>query len=375
MAEPFKNLLNKKIIKAMSGHFHRQWPKFDAKGFVKSATSGIDMLELKERGDQITEAMVEYLPADFSKAGDIMLGSLGACLDKNNSTDSVDTSGISGWAIIPMTIYVGRCGHKHFDVSMNLFKEMTKRTTSEFGIREFLEKSPVKTLAVLKTWTRDENEHVRRLASEGSRPRLPWAQRLAKFIENPVPVIKLLERLKDDDEEYVRRSVANNLNDIAKDHPDVVAEIAERWLKGASEERNRLVRHACRTLIKNGHKKTLSALGYKPAKVKLVKIKLASDKVVFGDGLEFSLAFCSDLNREQPLVIDYIIHHQKANGTISPKVFKLKTTILAKGKKISITKRHAMKKITTRVYYPGLHRLEIVVNGASIGKKDFKLIK
>jgi len=375
MAEPFKNLLNKRTIKTMSGHFHRQWPGFDAKGFVKSASKGLDKLELKERGDQVTAAMVEYFPADFPKAGDIMLGSLGACLDKKNSTDSVNTSGISGWAIIPMTLYVGRCGYKHFDVSMNLFREMTKRTTSEFGIREFLQKSPGKTLAVLMTWAGDENQHVRRLASEGCRPRLPWAQRLAKYIDNPAPVIKLLERLKDDDEEYVRRSVANNLNDIAKDHPDVVAEIAGRWLKGASEERKRLVRHACRTLIKNGHKKTLSVLGYKAPKVKQVKIKLASNKVVFGDALEFSLSFSSDLNREQPFVIDYIIHHQKANGTISPKVFKLKTTTLAKGKDLSITKRHAIKKITTRVYYPGLHRLEIVINGVSIGKKDFKLIK
>ncbi len=374
MAEPFKNLLNKEIIEGMAEHFKRQWPRFDAKGFVTAATKDLDALELKARTERITDTMIEYLPADFEKAGEIILASLGHPLDDDISAGTVDAKGIAGWAITPLTHYVGLRGHDHFDLSMTLLKEMTKRASSEFGIRFFLLESPAKTLSVLKTWTTDNNPHVRRLVSEGIRPRLPWAMRLPIFIKDPLPVIDLLERLKDDDEEYVRRSVANNLNDIAKDHPDVVAEIAAQWIKGASEERKKLIRHACRTLIKNGHKKTLEVLGFKTPKIKQASIDILTPEVVFGDALQFTLSLCSDFNQDQALMIDYIIHHQKANGTTSPKVFKWRMTTLPANKMLSSTKKHAIKEITTRVYYPGVHTVEVMVNGVSVGAADFQLL-
>ena len=283
MTEPFKNLLNKDVIQDMATHFHKQWPKFDRKGFVSAATKNLNSLELKARTEQITETMVEYLPTDFKKASKIILTSLGSPSDDTISTDTKDATGITGWAVMSLTHYVGLHGHDHFDLSMTLFKEITKRMSSEFGIRFFILKFPKKTLSVLKTWTTDDNRHVRRLVSEGIRPRLPWAMSLPIFIKDPAPVIKLLERLKDDKEEYVRRSVANNLNDIAKDHPDLVAEIAARWIQGASQERKKLIRHACRTLIKSGHKKTLRVLGFKPPKIKPTSIDILTPKVVFGD--------------------------------------------------------------------------------------------
>lgn len=374
MAEPFKNLLNKKIIEAMAAHFLRQWPEFDCKGFVAMATKDLDALELKARTERISETMIEYLPADFEKAAKIMLASLGTPLAVDISAGTVDTKGIAGWAIMPMTHYVGLRGHEHFDLSMTLFKEMTKRASAEFGIRFFILASPGKTLNRLKTWTTDDNPHVRRLVSEGIRPRLPWAMRLPIFIKDPAPVIDLLERLKDDNEEYVRRSVANNLNDIAKDHPDMVAEIAAQWLQDASQERKRLIRHACRTLIKNGHKKTLSVLGFKPAKIKHASIDILTPTVVFGDALQFTFSLCSELDKDQAVIIDYIIHHQKANGKTSPKVFKWKTTRLTTNKSMTSTKKHAIKKITTREYYQGLHRVEVMVNGASVAAADFMLL-
>ncbi len=165
---------------------------------------------------------------------------------------------------MPMAHYVGLRGHDHFDLSMTLLKAFTKRFSSEFGIRFFLLDDPEQTLSVLKQWTKDEDKHVRRLVSEGSRPRLPWAMRLPLFIKDPAPVIVLLELLKDDNDEYVRRSVANNLNDIAKDHPSVVADIAGQWMQGADKQRQQLIRHACRTLIKQGNKKVLRVFGFKP---------------------------------------------------------------------------------------------------------------
>ncbi len=374
MAEPFKNLLSRDVIEGMANHFKAHSSNFDKKSFIADATQDLELLELKARTHRITDIMIKYFPIDFEEAGKIMMYSLGSPLGDNISSSVGDSKGITGWAITPLVHYVGLQGHEHFDLSMTLFKAMTKRASSEFGIRFFLLKHPEKTLAVLKNWALDSDQHVRRLVSEGSRPRLPWAMRLPMFIEDPTPVIELLEILKDDQSEYVRRSVANSLNDIAKDNPDIVSEIAERWMAKASNERVKLVRHACRTLIKNGHKKTLTVLGYKPASIHEAHIEILTPEVIFGEALEFSLSIDSSSSQEQALLIDYVIHHQKANGKTSPKVFKWRTANLLKNKKLKITKKHPIKKITTRVYYAGLHSVEVMVNGVSMGKSDFQLV-
>ena len=251
---------------------------------------------------------------------------------------------------------------------------MTRRSTSELGIRFFVLESPKETLSVLKSWATDNDQHVRRLISECIRPRLPWATSLPIFIKDPTPVIEILELLKDDEEEYVRRSVANNLNDIAKDHPDIVAEIAVQWMKGASQQRKKLIRHGCRTLIKKGHKKTLSVLGFKTPKIKQASIVILTPEVGFGDALQFDLTILSDSKLDQALMIDYIIHHQKANSSTSPKVFKWRTMNLAENETMTSTKKHNIKKITTRVYYPGLHTVEVMVNGVSVASADFQLL-
>jgi len=374
MAEPFKNLLSRDVIEGMASHFKKYASNFDEKSFISDATQDLELLELKERTDRITDTMIKYFPTDFKKAGKIMLSSLGSPLGDDVSSGVVDSKGISGWAITPLAHYVGLKGHENFDLSMTLFKEMTKCASSEFGIRFFILKQPEKTLAVLKNWALDSDQHVRRLVSEGSRPRLPWAMRLPIFIEDPSPVIEILEILKDDESEYVRRSVANNLNDIAKDHPDIVSDISEKWMVNASDKRIKLIRHACRTLIKNGHKKTLAILGYKPPSIREVNIEILTPVVLFGEALEFSISIASSSSQDQPLMIDYIIHHQKANGKISPKVFKCRIANLLTNKTLRITKKHPIKKITTRVYYAGLHSLEVIINGVSVGKSDFQLM-
>lgn len=371
MAEPFKNMINSEVISNMASQFKNNWPEFDSKGFIVAASKNIDTLELKARTDQVTEAMISYLPEDFKSTGKILLASLGSSEKEQSSTRK---SGITGWPVIALTNYVAQQGANHFDYSLNLLKEMTKCATSEFAIRVFLTKSPEKTLATLKEWTNDSNEHVRRLVSEGTRPRLPWAMHLPIFIKNPSPVIELLELLKDDEHEYVRRSVANNLNDIAKDHPGLVAEIATEWMKDAPKERKKLIRHACRSLIKSGHKQTLDMLGYKTPRIHKTNIDILTPIVTFGEALEFTLSINSKSENNQPLMIDYIIHHQKANGKTSPKVFKWKTSNLAESKTLSITKRHAIKPVTTRAYYPGLHSIEVVINGVSVAKADFELL-
>ena len=373
MAEPLKNLLNKAVIADMAKYFKRQYPEFDTAGFIKESTKNLTSLELKQRTDRIVEAMIKYLPVDFKKAGRILRGSLGTAMNEQTSVTALDKNGISGWAIMPLTHYVGLRGQEHFDLSMRLLKEMTKRASSEYGVRYFLLAATEKTMAVLKTWTSDKNQHVRRLASEGCRPRLPWAMNLPLYIKNPKPVIELLELLKDDDKEYVRRSVANNLNDIAKDHPELVASIARRWMKGANTERKKLITHACRTLIKQGHVKTLKILGFDLPEIRRVNMDIMTPIVVFGDALQFSLSIDSACDNAQALMIDYIVHHQKANGSTSPKVFKWRNINLPAKKTLISTKTHTIKKITTRVYYPGLHRVEVMVNGMSVAIADFEL--
>ncbi|MBV1871467.1 MAG: DNA alkylation repair protein [Gammaproteobacteria bacterium] len=373
MAEPFKNMLNEKVIIGMAGFLVNAWVEFDRFGFVSMATNNLDDLELKERSMQITEALVVFLPDDFDHAARIMLESLAPEVVGEIDVQP-SNQGISGWAIMPMVDYVGLYGVGHFDVSMTLFKELTKRSSSELGIRFFLLHEPERTMAVLNTWLNDPNHHVRRLISEGTRPRLPWAMRLPVFIEDPSPVLLLLEALKDDEQEYVRRSVANNLNDIAKDHPDLIAEIAARWLKDADKNRVRLVKHACRTLIKQGHKGALKALGYNAPHVVIEKLEIITPEVEFGEALLFEMSLASTLEHNQNLIIDYAIHHKKANGKTTPKVFKWKTTTLAPSKSLFAKRKHAIKKITTRSYYPGTHHLEIFINGVSFGSKEFELI-
>lgn len=373
MPEPFKNLFNPELIIGIGEQVAKAWPHFDSAGFISAASLKLEDLELKQRSAQITDALTTFLPNDYEQSAAILLASLAPAEDCDVVGAIVHDNGLAGWAIMPLTHYVGLHGLKHFDLSMTLLKEMTKRSSSEFDIRYFLLDSPQRTLSVLQEWTQDPNQHVRRLVSEGTRPRLPWAMSLPVFIEDPGPLIPLLDALKDDEEEYVRRSVANNLNDIAKDHPDVVARIAGEWLKGASKDRQRLVRHACRTLIKQGHKATLAALGYNTPAVKLNHLKILTPHVMFGNALFFELSLASTSKSSQPLIIDYAIHHRKANGTTSPKVFKWKTTSLKPLEIHTSERKHSMRKITTRVYYPGTHRLEILINGMSLASRDFCL--
>jgi len=372
MSELFKDKFNPQVIDSMASHFYAAWTGFDQISFLEYAKNDLAHLELKERSKQITDAMWRNLPDDFVLAADILLASLRPYTNDDIYGLTPDEEGIVGWAIMPMADYVGLYGQSHPALSMTLLKEMTKRFSSEFGIRYFLlSDNKAKTLATLKQWTRDENHHVRRLVSEGLRPRLPWAMQLPEFIMDPTPVIELLETLKDDEEEYVRRSVANNLNDIAKDHPDLVAGIAIKWMDDADEKRRKLIRHACRTLLKQSHPIALQAFGYLPPQIENTKLTIRTPEVYLNERLEFELSLTSSSAKNQSLMIDYIIHHQKKNGSTSPKVFKGKTMTLEAGKTLNVTKRHPFKKVTTRVYYSGQHTIEIIINGVSVATSAF----
>ena len=227
-------------------------------------------------------------------------------------------------------------------------------------------------------WCHDSNEHVRRLASEGIRPRLPWGKQLPRYIAEPAPVIALLDNLKDDSTDYVRRSVANNLNDIAKDHPDLVIETCRRWLaepeKGPGSDRNWIVRHATRTLVKAGHPQVFPLLGFTPdPKIDSTRIDLTSNSIKLGDSLQLSTVISSDATEKQSIVIDYAVHFMKANGKTAPKVFKWKNLHLAPGQTVSLEKKHPLKAITTRRYYAGAQSVELLINGIPVAETSFEL--
>ncbi len=373
-SEPFKEYFSVALVEGMARHIKRAWKTFDAESFARAAVKDFKSQELKQRATAIAAALAVYLPKDVPRALKILTASLRP-LGKDGERLEDETKGAAGWAIWPMGEYIAARGQAHVADSLAALRELTIRSTSEFAVRPFLANHPKQTLATLKTWLKDPNHHVRRLVSEGSRPRLPWGLRLKSFVADPKPILPLLEALKDDPSEYVRRSVANSLNDIAKDHPDLVAEIAARWLKGASKERARLVRHACRTLVKAGHRKTLAALGFesKP-KVKLARFVMTTAKVKFGAHAAFAVELRSTGTASQNIVLDYIVHHRKKAGGTAPKVFKWKTVTLNPNEVLVLQRRHALKSITTRVYYPGTHRVEVMVNGQVLKGGDFELV-
>ncbi len=351
-------------------------PPFDVEGFVSFCIKDIEKRELKERSQRIVGGLELFLPEGFSEAAEILLASLDGDvegeIDSSQKTSKVD--GIRGWPIMPMADYVALRGQGDVELAMEVLRQLTMRWSSEFGIRPFLKNHPVMVLEILSGWVNDENAHVRRLVSEGTRPLLPWGMRLYQFVEDPAPVVELLEHLKNDESEYVRRSVANNLNDISKNHPDLVVQIARRWLKNGSDARDRLVRHGLRTLIKKGHGGALSVLGYAPVRVDLFNFKVETAQVILGEELVFELEFSLPGKAEHPLILDFIVHHRLANGKTSPKVFKWKVFTLGGGKTAHHKKRHRIKPITTRRYYGGMHRVEIVLNGAVICGQDFELV-
>jgi 3-methyladenine DNA glycosylase AlkC len=223
----------------------------------------------------------------------------------------------------------------------------------------------------------DPSHHVRRAASEGSRPRLPWGERVVSLVEDPDPGLTVLEALRFDPEVYVRRSVANHLNDVSKDHPDRVIETLRRWRRECPAEHLRhlewIVRHALRGLIKRGHPEALAFIGAAPARVRAGALVLDAPRVRVGDHLEFTFTLVSTSDSAQKLVVDYMISFLNARGALSRKVFKLKTFELPARGRITLAKRHAMRPITTRVYYPGAHHLAIQVNGVVVLSRRWHL--
>jgi len=364
----FREVFNASVVNELGINIQKTWPHFPKDKFYNEINSKINELNFGARSSLIADTLKKYLPNEFPTAAQILIDSLGP----EPKTDEL--TGFDGFIIMPQCLFISRYGLEHYDISIKALYEMTKRFTAEGDIRFFLEKYHEKTLKFIHELTHDKSPFARRLASEGTRPRLPLAPRIPQLQKDPSLIIEILEKLKEDPNLMVRRSVANNLNDISKDNPDIVITTLKRWKKINNKGTQWIISHALRTLLKDGHPDALKLMGYEPnINIIVSEIKFNSKEIKIGDDLIFEFTVTSNENKSCKLMIDYVIHFMKKNGKQAPKVFKAAKKTLGPRETITIEKKQSFKKINTRPYYSGKHSLEIQINGKKYVKTDFTL--
>ncbi|MFE9686240.1 DNA alkylation repair protein [Streptomyces sp. NPDC006285] len=334
---------------------------------LRAAARQIDPLPLRRRADLLRDALLADLPGDYAA----LAGSVRAARDR--------APHFTGWLIWPVTDAVATRAVQQgdaasFDDAMELLASLTGRLSSEFAIRTLLRHDLDRALAtIVGDWTESADADIRRLASEGTRPYLPWSVRVPQILASPGVTVPVLDALYRDESEYVRRSVANHLNDLSRDHPELVVATARRWLDHPDATTQRLVRHGLRTLVKRGHPGALELLGFPPAVLDVEGPRLDRDVVPFGGRVRFTASIRNAGDAPTRLAIDYIVHHRKANGGRTGKTFKLTTRTLAPGERVEVTREHSFKPITTRRYYPGSHAISVQVNGVESDRAEFEL--
>ena len=340
-------------------------PSFDKQKFTEHIfNDDFKNMEWKQRMKHTTQVFHEFLPADFPEAIKLIEKIINK-LRKDNYGGSL--------AFIFLPDYVEMYGQDDFKTSVKAFEFITKFISCEFAVRPFIAKYGDVMLAEMVRWSRNESASVRRLASEGSRPRLPWAMALPELKKNPNPILPILENLKNDPSESVRRSVANNLNDIAKDHPDVVISIATQW-KGISKETDAIIKHGCRTLLKQGHTEILKQYGLESENITVTDLEILTPEVKIGDSLEFSFAVQNNNPISHTVRLEYGIYYKKSKGHLAKKVFKISETVYRPDSKVKITRKQSFRLITTRVFYTGQHQLSVIINGEEKEIKTFEIV-
>jgi 3-methyladenine DNA glycosylase AlkC len=360
MAELLKSFFSPALIHRLAADVARVHPTFPARAFVNQACAGLEELELLDRGKQIARTLAANLPNRYPAAIEILLQSLGP----EHPSEELLGVGMAPFFYLPHMLFVAEHGLDHFDLSMRAQYELTKRFSAESSIRPYIARYPDRTFGVLRKWTKDPNAHVRRLVSEGTRLRLPWAARVPWLDAHPERVLELLELLKDDRTTLVRRSVANNLNDLGKLRPDLLTKTCASWLEGASAERRALVEHALRSAVKRGQAEALHLLGYgtKPS-VSIEQVRFDPPRVAIGGRVAVSFVLCSKSRAPQNLLVDVALHFVKANGQAAPKVFKLTRITLPPRGRVELQTSVSMAVHTTRRPRPGNHAVDIIVNG------------
>lgn len=379
----FKSIYNAPYIHAMSEHLTSFDDTFDAEQFIRIANEGLEDMEMKMRAQHIAKALQKTLTGPPQAQINTLVNAMDEGMDRLVEGEyslkqpwDPENPTWKSFYIWPWTMFVQLYGQDDVECSLNALYEMTQRFTGEFAIQPFIQSHPETTFQALEQWAHDDNVHVRRLVSEGTRTRLPWGKRMHDLIKNPERVLALLELLRDDPEDYVQRSVANNLNDLTKDQPALILDVLERWHADApTKQRLWIIKHALRSLIKDGHPKALKLLGYQTDldMLDVVLVEMGSE-VTFGNKLNWTFTLTSTSENPLPLLIDYRIDFVGAREQLRPKIFKWKTITLKPGASVTLSKSFAFKAITTRQYYNGTHQFELQINGQPMGIYTFELV-
>lgn len=364
------HLFNKDSITILADYFFNNDFQFPRQKFIKKILVKFPQLELKQRIVHIREILADTLPADYPTALKIILEALPPQLDPKKTDDD-----FGEFILAPLSDYVANygCTSKYLSISLDALREMTKRFSAEDAIRYFINAFPEKTMAFLKKCSKDPNYHVRRLSSEGTRPLLPWSHRLV--IDSHV-TLSILSQLFADSTRYVTRSVANHMNDISKQDPDIVLRTLKQWQKSNKQkpkEMDFIVRHSLRTLVKQGNLKALGLLGYNiDPKIHISNFRVLTSIVVIGNAVEFTFDITS--LQKQNLRIDYVIHFANPRKD-SKKVYSIKQCEMADNEQRSFHKRHSLRVMTTKRLYSGKHMIELIINGQTQGRVSFDLKK
>jgi 3-methyladenine DNA glycosylase AlkC len=362
MSEPLKYMYNVPFFEGLCPVLKAVIPGFEERRFVYSVfDKEWPDLELKQRTTKITRALNDCLPAEYPAAAEMVVSIANLLRRKENK---------QSYPFIFLPEYIELYGLNHFSVSMKALEESTKLVSAEFAVRPFLRHYPQETLKHMVAWSKHQDASVRRLASEGCRPRLPWAMALPDFKKDPSPILPILENLKADPSEFVRRSVANNLNDIGKDHPEVTLRIAREW-KGVSAETDWIIKHGCRSLLKRGHAAALNLHGFDPGAKASLKHFTISSKVRIGDALTFGFTFFNRERKSTRFRLEYAIDYQTRSGKISRKVFKISENTFEPYEPVTIRRKQSFKDLTTRKHFQGRHYLRILANGKELAGNEF----
>lgn len=357
MAEPLKNMYSRSYLEKFSGVFKDIYPAFDTKQFLKLVfDKEWESRELKQRMSHIALCLHKTLPGEYRK---------------NISILKKAVRHFNGFLSMIFPDYAQQFGLNDPKTSVPALKLFTKYGSSEFAVRPFIIKYPEMLMPEMQKWARDKNHHVRRLASEGCRPRLPWAIALPVFKRDPAQVLKILEILKEDDSEYVRKSVANNLNDISKDNPQTALNTAVRWY-GKNKKTDWIVKHGLRGLLKKGNPDALKMFGWHGAEgIEIERFKLSGIKVPVGGSFEFTFDIKPVNPLNENMRLEYSIDFITSTGKTSKKIFKITEARVEKGKVYSFKRKHSFKDLTTRKHFSGKHKISLIVNGKKTEEKVF----
>lgn len=323
--------------------------------------------ELKQRVRHIVQVLHSFLPDDFPAAATVITGVVHHLQSQNIKEVSF------GYMCLPE--YIETYGLEHYSVSMKAIEKVTEFMSCEFVVRPFIIRYEDKMMKQMLKWSKSKSPKVRRLSCEGCRPRLPWAIALPGYKKSPEPIIPILENLKEDKDVWVRKSVANSLNDISKDNPALAMEVFKRWY-GINKNTDWIVKHAARTLLKQGNPELMSMFGFGGDKsLKVEGFRVDTPMVKMGDSLSFSFKINNTSKTNKMIRLEYAMYYLRSNGSHSKKVFKISEKEYNATSKTTISRKQSFKPITTRVYYPGLHKVSVIVNGIEESLHEFTLTK